>query len=109
MGSLEKPLLPESTGCQSDENGENATSNGVAVGDHSGSAGLWTEVRKQFDLAGSLVIANLMQYSIWVIATMFVGHLGVLQLSSAALATSFASVTGFTVLVCASHPPTHAP
>ncbi|PIA33363.1 hypothetical protein AQUCO_04100051v1, partial [Aquilegia coerulea] len=42
---------------------------------------------------------NLLQYSLQVISIMFIGHLGELALSSASLATSFASVTGFNVLL----------
>ncbi|CAM6105479.1 unnamed protein product [Calypogeia fissa] len=93
MGSIRKPLLPDSC----NENGDETRSDVVV--DQTRSAGVWMELRKQFDLAGYLVVANLMQYSILVISSMFVGHLGVLELSSATLATSFAGVTGFTVLI----------
>ncbi|KAF7131525.1 hypothetical protein RHSIM_Rhsim09G0101600 [Rhododendron simsii] len=49
-------------------------------------------------LAGPLIAVSLLQYCLQVISIMFVGHLGELPLSSASLATSFASVSGFSVL-----------
>ncbi|XVF09518.1 hypothetical protein REPUB_Repub07fG0100300 [Reevesia pubescens] len=57
------------------------------------------EVKQQLRLAGPLFVVGLLQYSLQVISVMFVGHLGVLPLSGAAIATSFASVTGFNVLM----------
>jgi multidrug resistance protein, MATE family len=57
------------------------------------------EVRKQLYLAGPLIAAWLLQNLISMISVMFVGHLGELALSSASIATSFASVTGFSFLV----------
>ncbi|XP_074264319.1 protein DETOXIFICATION 16-like [Silene latifolia] len=57
------------------------------------------EGKRQLWLAGPLIAVTILQYCIQVISVMFVGHLGELQLSSASLATSFASVTGFYVLV----------
>ncbi|KAF8721678.1 hypothetical protein HU200_022850 [Digitaria exilis] len=51
------------------------------------------EVKKQLYLAGPL---NMVQ----MVSVMFVGHLGELALASASLATSFAGVTGFSLLVC---------
>ncbi|XP_065850365.1 protein DETOXIFICATION 16-like isoform X2 [Euphorbia lathyris] len=56
------------------------------------------EAKKQLKLAGGLVCVNLFMYMIQVISVMFVGHLGELPLSSASIATSFASVTGFSLL-----------
>ncbi|XP_065850768.1 protein DETOXIFICATION 16-like [Euphorbia lathyris] len=56
------------------------------------------EAKKQVKLAGGLVCVNLFTYMIQVISVMFVGHLGELPLSSASIATSFASVTGFSLL-----------
>jgi MATE family multidrug resistance protein len=58
------------------------------------------EVRKQLYLAGPLIAAWILQNIVQVISVMFVGHLGELALSSASIATSFASVTGFSLLVC---------
>ncbi|KAK7314618.1 hypothetical protein VNO77_33145 [Canavalia gladiata] len=57
------------------------------------------EVKKQLNLAVPLFGVGLLQYSLQVISVMFVGHLGELPLSAASVATSFASVTGFTLLM----------
>ncbi|XP_059636265.1 protein DETOXIFICATION 16-like [Cornus florida] len=57
------------------------------------------EVKKQLSLAGPLVCVNLLLYCLQVISVMFVGHLGDLPLSGASMATSFASVTGFSLLI----------
>ena len=58
------------------------------------------EVKKQLWLAGPLISVNLMLNSLQLISIMFVGHLGELPLSGASMANSFASVTGFSVMVC---------
>lgn len=57
------------------------------------------EAKRQVCLAGPLIGVSLLQYSLQVISIMFAGHLGELSLSSASMATSFASVTGFSVLL----------
>ncbi|KAJ9689540.1 hypothetical protein PVL29_014966 [Vitis rotundifolia] len=57
------------------------------------------EVKKQLKLAGPLMSVNVLLYSLQVISVMFVGHLGELALSGASMATSFASVTGFSLIV----------
>ncbi|VAH31626.1 unnamed protein product [Triticum turgidum subsp. durum] len=56
------------------------------------------EVKKQLYLAGPLVVGSLLQNVVQMISVMFVGHLGELDLSSASIATSFAGVTGFSLL-----------
>ncbi|KAK7847201.1 protein detoxification 15 [Quercus suber] len=56
------------------------------------------EVKKQLCLVGPLVSVNLLVNSLQVISVMYVGHLGELALSGASMATSFASVTGFSLL-----------
>ncbi|XP_057446950.1 protein DETOXIFICATION 16-like [Lotus japonicus] len=56
------------------------------------------EVKKQLWLAGPLIAVGLLNYFLNVISVMFVGHLSELDLSGASMATSFASVTGFTLL-----------
>nr|CAD40572.2 OSJNBa0069D17.7 [Oryza sativa Japonica Group] len=56
------------------------------------------EVRKQLYLAGPLIAGWLLQNVVQMISVMFVGHLGELELSSASIATSFAGVTGFSLL-----------
>ncbi|KAK9925799.1 hypothetical protein M0R45_023064 [Rubus argutus] len=57
------------------------------------------EVKKQLWLAGPLIAVSILQYSIQIIAVMFVGHLGELSLSGATMALSFTSVTGFSLLM----------
>ncbi|KAI4376260.1 hypothetical protein MLD38_014045 [Melastoma candidum] len=57
------------------------------------------EVKRQLLLAGPLVLVNLMLYALQVISVMFVGHFGELPLAGASMATSFASVTGFSLLI----------
>ncbi|KAK6146824.1 hypothetical protein DH2020_020693 [Rehmannia glutinosa] len=57
------------------------------------------EGKRQLGLALPLIAVNMLQYSLQMISIMFVGHLGKLPLSSASMATSFASVTGFSVLL----------
>lgn len=59
-----------------------------------------TEVKKQLILGGPLIMVNLLTVSWQIISVMFIGHQGgELALSGASMATSFASVTGFTLLV----------
>lgn len=58
------------------------------------------EVKKQLWLAGPLISVTLLNFCLSIISVMFVGHLGELSLSGASMATSFASVTGFSLLVC---------
>ncbi|CAN1768084.1 Protein DETOXIFICATION 16 [Linum perenne] len=57
------------------------------------------EMKRMIWLAGPLIAVSLLQYSMNLISVMFVGHLGELSLSSASIATSFASATGFTLLL----------
>ncbi|KAK9105819.1 hypothetical protein Scep_022663 [Stephania cephalantha] len=57
------------------------------------------EVKKQLWLAGPLISVNFLQYCLQIISLMFVGHLGELPLSGASMATSFATVTGFSLLM----------
>ncbi|KAK9684242.1 hypothetical protein RND81_10G196100 [Saponaria officinalis] len=61
--------------------------------------GVIEEVKKQAWLAGPLISVNLLLFSLQLISIMFVGHLGELPLSGASMATSFASVTGFNLLM----------
>ncbi|TYH98563.1 hypothetical protein ES332_A11G005300v1 [Gossypium tomentosum] len=60
---------------------------------------IWEEAKKQVWLAGPLIGVSLFQYSIQMISVMLVGHLGELPLSAASMATSFATVTGFSLLL----------
>nr|XP_015882953.2 protein DETOXIFICATION 16-like [Ziziphus jujuba var. spinosa] len=57
------------------------------------------EVKKQLWLAGPLVSVNLLLYCLQMISVMFVGHLGELHLSGASMASCFAAVTGFSLLM----------
>ncbi|XP_061374555.1 protein DETOXIFICATION 16-like [Gastrolobium bilobum] len=57
------------------------------------------EVKRQLWLAVPLCSVGILQFSLQTISLMFVGHLGTLPLSGASMATSFASVTGFTLLM----------
>ena len=61
---------------------------------------LWEEMKKLGYLAGPMAAVTLSFYMIQVISLMMVGHLGKLYLSSTALAISFATVSGFSFLVC---------
>ncbi|KAK3008657.1 hypothetical protein RJ639_014721 [Escallonia herrerae] len=56
------------------------------------------ELKKQIWLAGPLICVSLLQFCLQLISLMFVGHLGELALSGASMATSFATVTGFSLL-----------
>src|SRR4051812_37346844 len=57
------------------------------------------EVKRQLWLGGPLIVSSLLQKILQVISVMFVGHLGELALSGASMATSFAGVTGFSLMV----------
>jgi MATE family multidrug resistance protein len=60
---------------------------------------VWTELSKQVWLAGPMVCVNVLQYSLTLVSVMFVGHLGELELAGAALATSFAAVSGLALML----------
>lgn len=64
-----------------------------------GNIRVFDEIKKQLWLAGPLICVSLLQYSLNLISIMFVGHLGELSLSGASMATSFATVTGFSLFV----------
>ncbi|KAL6909663.1 hypothetical protein ACP4OV_001322 [Aristida adscensionis] len=57
------------------------------------------ELKTQLWLAGPLIAGNLLQNLIQMISVMFVGHLGELHLAGASMASSFAAVTGFSLLL----------
>ncbi|XP_074316586.1 protein DETOXIFICATION 16-like [Silene latifolia] len=61
--------------------------------------GFIIEVKKQVWLAGPLISVNLLIFCLQLISIMFVGHLDELSLSGACMATSFSSVTGFSLLM----------
>ncbi|KAJ7546150.1 hypothetical protein O6H91_08G027100 [Diphasiastrum complanatum] len=58
----------------------------------------WDEISKQLPLAWPMMGVNLLQFSLQLVSVMFVGHLGELSLASASIATSFANVSGWSVL-----------
>ncbi|KAI6686131.1 hypothetical protein NL676_032044 [Syzygium grande] len=57
------------------------------------------ELKRQARPSGPLIGVSMLQYSVQVISVVFVGHLGELPLSGTSMATSFASVMGFSILV----------
>ncbi|KAL4584887.1 hypothetical protein LXL04_009497 [Taraxacum kok-saghyz] len=57
------------------------------------------ELKQQLMLAGPFILVSLLQYSFLLTSIMFIGHLGELALSGASMATSFASVTGFSFMM----------
>ncbi|XP_048330181.2 protein DETOXIFICATION 16-like [Ziziphus jujuba] len=71
----------------------------INVKDNTGWREISEEVKRQLWLAGPLISVSLSLFLLQVISVMFVGHLGQLALSGASMATSFASVTGFSLLV----------
>ncbi|KAL2558909.1 MATE efflux family protein [Forsythia ovata] len=85
-GSVVSPLISEQQ-TRNEESGSNFI--GELIG----------EAKQQLNLAVPLIAVSILQYCLQVISIMFVGHLGELPLSSASMATSFASVTGFSVLI----------
>lgn len=95
--SLQSPLIPsyeENLECRGEER--------LANGDWKGE--ILDEVKKQMWSGGPLVFISLMKKFLQVISVMFVGHLGEFSLSSASLATSFAGITGFSLLVSCCFP-----
>lgn len=57
------------------------------------------EIKRQLWLAGPLIGSSLLQNGLQMISVMFVGHLGELALAGASMATSFAGVTGFSLML----------
>ncbi|KAK9278099.1 hypothetical protein L1049_027657 [Liquidambar formosana] len=57
------------------------------------------EVKEQLWLAVPLTVATVLQFCLHVISVMFVGHISELALAGASMAISFASVTGFSLLM----------
>ncbi|XP_058088496.1 protein DETOXIFICATION 16-like [Magnolia sinica] len=90
--SLQSPLIPTSDEIFESNGRESLEKDG-------GKKEIFEEITRQLWLAGPLVAVSLLQYCLQVISVMMVGHLGELALSSASLATSFATVTGFSLLL----------
>lgn len=60
----------------------------------------WPELKRVGSMAAPMVVVTVSQYLLQVVSLMMVGHLGILvTFSGVAIATSFAEVTGFSVLV----------
>ncbi|XP_021773069.1 protein DETOXIFICATION 16-like [Chenopodium quinoa] len=99
---LETPLI--SNEVQENNNANNVIFDGPNINSKSSESLLLrkneilSEVKKQLVLAGPLMAVNFLLFSLQVVSVMFVGHLGELPLSGASVATSFASVTGFSLL-----------
>ncbi|KAI3881360.1 hypothetical protein MKW92_000494 [Papaver armeniacum] len=68
------------------------------IGDNKNSE-IIEELKKQLWLSGPLIVNNVLQFCLQLISFMFVGHLGELTLSSFSMASCFAVVTGFSVLI----------
>ncbi|KAJ0241145.1 Protein DETOXIFICATION 14 [Hirschfeldia incana] len=85
MDSAEKGLLLVVGGEEEDEQ--------VSMRD-----GFFQEMRRLGYIAGPMVAVNSSMYFLQVISIMMVGHLGELFLSSTAIAVSFCSVTGFSLV-----------
>lgn len=60
---------------------------------------VWGEMKKELYVAGPMMSVSILQYSLLVVSSMFVGHLGELELAGASIATSLASVTGTSLLI----------
>jgi hypothetical protein len=65
--------------------------------------GKWSVVVKEVKtvsyVAAPMVAVTVLQYLLQVVSVMMVGHLDQLSLSGVSIATSFATVTGFSLLV----------
>ncbi|XP_034723083.1 multidrug and toxin extrusion protein 1-like [Etheostoma cragini] len=59
--------------------------------------GFKTEMKELCKLAGPVIIAQLMVYSVGFVSTVFCGHLGRTELAGVALATSVINVTGISI------------
>ncbi|KAK8633420.1 hypothetical protein V6N13_014266 [Hibiscus sabdariffa] len=73
-----------------------------------GAKGRWWSMRRVLDLEEAkhqvllslpMIICNVSYYSITLVSVMFAGHLGELELAGAALANSWAGVTGFAFMI----------
>ncbi|KAL1323138.1 hypothetical protein HN51_068185 [Arachis hypogaea] len=77
------------------KNSNNNNINGVVE-----SALFWQELKRVGSMAAPMVAVTVSQYLLQVVSMMMVGHLGVLvTFSGVAIATSFAEVTGFSILI----------
>ncbi|KAJ7975180.1 Protein DETOXIFICATION [Quillaja saponaria] len=91
--SLQSPLIQISLGDGLDGVRERNKEKGIERNE------IFEEVRKQFWLAAPLMSVTLLQCCFQAISVMFVGHLGELAQYGASMATSLASVNGFSLLL----------
>jgi len=94
---LAAPLLvPRKSG----DGQENNNNNGVEVVASSSESTFCQELKRVSSMAAPMVAVTVSQYLLQVVSLMMVGHFGILvSFSGVAIATSFAEVTGFSVLV----------
>lgn len=93
MGKEEEaPLLAKS---------EEESNSGVGV-ESPESSPFRQELKRVSSMAAPMVAVTVSQYLLQVVSMMMVGHIGKLSFSGVAIATSFAEVTGFSVLVISS-------
>ncbi|GMI99519.1 hypothetical protein like AT5G52450 [Hibiscus trionum] len=81
------------------ENEQSLLSFSSSMEDSAGFKGVEKEVKKQLWLSAPLIGESLLLYCLQLISVMFVGHLGAIALSSASLATSFAAILAFNLLM----------
>ncbi|KAI9085612.1 hypothetical protein K1719_032455 [Acacia pycnantha] len=73
--------------------------NGVVVSSSSDHSTFYQELKTVSSMAAPMVAVTVSQYLLQVVSLMMVGHIGKLAFSGVAIATSFAEVTGFSVLL----------
>uniref|UniRef100_A0A1J3GGZ5 MATE efflux family protein 5 n=1 Tax=Noccaea caerulescens TaxID=107243 RepID=A0A1J3GGZ5_NOCCA len=59
----------------------------------------WEKLKKVASMAAPMVVVNISRYLLRAISTMIVGHKSEISLAGIALASTLASVTGFTLIV----------
>lgn len=74
-------------------------SNEVSSSSSSDYTTFYQELKTLSSMAAPMVAVTVSQYLLQVVSMMMVGHIGKLAFSGVAIATSFAEVTGFSVLV----------
>ncbi|KAL6848630.1 hypothetical protein ACP4OV_021213 [Aristida adscensionis] len=96
MAEERVPLLPRRVSRGGDGGGEEKGG---------GNGGWWSEVAREAGVVGRVALpmaaVSVLQYAVQVASNMMVGHLpgGVLPLSASAIATSLATVSGFSLLI----------
>lgn len=85
---MEEPLLPKLSSKKEE-----------VIAAWSKSSGFLQDLKKVSMMAGPMVVVTVSQFLLQVVSLIMVGHLDQLSLAGVALATSFADVTGFSILV----------